>query len=219
MSATCRKCGEEHLTREGYPACVGHKRKTGEGCRGNRVSGTTLCSKHGGLAPQTRRKGAERVAAAKIAATHGDLMEQHRRPGQHPYELLAEVTEGMAVVLRMVQQRLADLSTAAPDEDTRAEMNLYRDYARALAPMAKMLLDADIDERIVQLEEAKIERLFGAVMRGMRAANLTFEQQDAVRAVLADDLLGDLTPEERQRWQAEAWERHQQPYRVRALRP
>ena len=175
MRAACKKCGVEHLTPQGYPACKAHTKRGA--CRANPVRGATVCSKHG-LTKAVRQKAAERVVAEKVAATHGELMERYRRPGQHPYELLAEVAEGMATVTRMVQQRLADLSTAADDDDTRAEMNLYRDHARSLAPVAKMLLDAGIEERLVQLEEAKVDLVQRAIRMAMHRAELLPTQMD-----------------------------------------
>jgi hypothetical protein len=182
MRSVCKKCGVEHLTPLGYPACKAHTKRGA--CRANPVRGATVCSKHG-LTKAVRGKAAERVVAEKVAATHGELMERYRRPGQHPYELLIEVAEGMAVVTRMVQQHLADLSTTAPDDDTRAAMNLYRDHARALAPVAKMLLDANLEERLAQIEEAKTVLLASVVRLAMVDADLSPPQAEAMRVAVA----------------------------------
>jgi hypothetical protein len=188
MSATCRTCGQEHVTRDGYPACVGHKRKTGAGCRGNRVAGTTLCSKHGGLAPQVRSKGAERVAAQKVARTLGELLAEHDKPDQHPYDALLEVTRGMGAVTRLVQQRLADLDTGTPDDETQAALAAYEKFARSFAAIAKTVLDARLEERMAQVEEAKITMLATALRLALVDAAVPPPVADAVKRAVAERL-------------------------------
>jgi hypothetical protein len=159
--------------------------------RGHRLRPPRRCVRAGeaqGCRARRRREG---------ATTHGELMERYRKPGQHPYELLAEVAEGMAIVTRIVQQRLADLSTAAPDDDTRAEMNLYRDHARALAPVAKMLLDAHLEERIVRLHERQAEAMHAAHRAGMASADLTPPQIAAFNRAAAEALRAHVAEQQR----------------------
>lgn len=188
MRCKKRTCSEDHLTRHGLPACVGHKKSTGKPCRASPVHGATVCSKHGAQAGQVKRKAAERVATQKLAATYGDLLAEYRRPGQHPFEVLQEVTEDMAAMTRLVQQRLADLSTSAPDDDTRAAMGLYRDFARTVAHVAKTVLDANVQERLIQLQELQLDALEDAVRATLRDMGLTPMQVEQSRVVFANHL-------------------------------
>jgi ethanolamine ammonia-lyase small subunit len=188
MRGVCKKCGVEHLTPLGFPACAAHAKKTGQGCRANPVRGATVCSKHGAQAGPVKRKAAERVARQKVARTLGDLLAQHDKPDQHPYDALLEVTRGMGAVTRLVQQRLAALSTAAPDDETQAALALYRDHARALAAVAKTVIDANLEERLIQIKEAETELLFRAVLAAMRRADLNPAQVDALRVGVAEEL-------------------------------
>jgi hypothetical protein len=67
MSARSRR--RQNLAMLGLPdRCVAHK-KNGDQCRLRPMTGSAVCQKHGGMAPQVRRKAAERLAlASEIAA-------------------------------------------------------------------------------------------------------------------------------------------------------
>lgn len=69
----CKKCGQVHekVAREGddpKPTCTAHVRRDGEQrpCGNYPVHGATVCRFHGGAAPQTKAKAAEREAAAAM---------------------------------------------------------------------------------------------------------------------------------------------------------
>lgn len=209
-------CNEDHVTRHGLPACVAHKKSTGAPCQASPVHGATVCSKHGAQAGPVKRKAAERVVRDKIERTMGDLREQHARPDEHPFAWLLDHSRELAATTRALSAMVDEYRSDGDDERLHVVLGLYREIGRLSAQVSKLVLDANLDERMTQISERTGERLFVALRKAERAADLSLEQQDALRAALAEALLGDLTPEQREQWQAEAWERHQRPYRVQA---
>lgn len=66
----CERCGREHVTPLGNPACTGHRSKNhatdpGGPCAANPMRGQTKCTAHGGRSPQAKAKAKERVQQAK----------------------------------------------------------------------------------------------------------------------------------------------------------
>jgi hypothetical protein len=217
MSPVCKKCSAQHVTSNGAPACVGHKRSTGAACRAHPVGGTVLCSKHGGMTPSIRRKGEQRVAEAKVERTVADLLAEHDLPDQHPFEALLDLSRRMGAMTRMLEQVASEYRTTGDDERLQAALGLYERFGRLSAQVSKTVLDANIEERMVQISEQVNEDLVRKVFRAMRAAALTPEQTSALRKAIAEEFRGDMTPEQRERSAQEHWDRQQQPYRGQAL--
>ncbi len=188
MSSICARCGEEHLTPRGFPACVSHKRKTGAACRANPVSGTTLCSKHGGMSPRTRRKGAQRVAEAKIAKTIGDLMREHDRPDEHPFVALLDANRRLAAMTRSLEQLVSEYRASGHDEQLQVAVGMYERIARLSTQVSKTALDANLEDRLVRVEEQKIEVLYAVTLAGLRAIRATPEQESVFRKTVAAEI-------------------------------
>lgn len=194
MRAACKKCNDPHITPWGDPSCVGHKKSTGKACRANPVRGATVCSKHGGQVGAVRRKAAERVAEEKITRTMGDLLRAHDIPDQHPFAALLEVSRRMGAMTRTLEQLVTEYRTAGEDDRLHAALNMYERFGRLSAQVSKTALDANLDERLMKIEEAKLDAVFTAVAAAMRRADLTPTQADAFRKALADELRGYRAP-------------------------
>lgn len=210
-------CDVDHVTRHGLPACIGHKKSTGAACQASPVHGATVCSKHGGQAGPVKKKAAERVARDKIVRTMGDLREQHARPEEHPIAWLLDHSRELAATTRALSAMVDEYRSDGDDDRLHAVLGLYREVGRLSAQVSKLVLDANLDERMVRINEAQIDSAWRAVKAGMRAASLTFEQQDAFRAGFAEELRGDMTPEQRQQRAHEYWQRQQRPFTGQAL--
>jgi hypothetical protein len=217
MNRVCEKCGVEHRTALGFPGCSGHKRKTGAACRANPVGGTTLCSKHGGMSPVVRQAGAARKAEAAVERTLADLTAEHFRPDEHPFETLVELGRRLAARERALEELAGEYRAVSHDDNLQAAIRLANDTSRLSAQVSKTVLDANIDERMVQIAEEVNNELVHKVRRALRTVDLTPEQGSALRRAIAEEFRGDMTAEQRERSAAEYWDRQQQPYRGQAL--
>lgn len=190
MRAVCKKCGVEHLTPQGYPACKAHTKRGA--CRANPVRGATVCSKHNGMNAAVRRKAAERVAEAKVERTIGDLLAQHDIPDQHPFVALLDLSRRMGAMTRMLEQLVSEHRTEGNDEALAAAMNVYERFGRLHAQVSKTVLDANIDERMAKINEAAAEHITVTVQAALRVAmhraDLLPAQMSVIRDVVADEL-------------------------------
>jgi hypothetical protein len=185
MSSVCKKCGVEHLTRLGYPACKAHTKRGA--CRANPVRGATVCSKHG-LTGAVKRKAAERVAAEKVERTMGDLMRQHDRPDEHPFAALLDASRRHSAMSRALEEMVTEYRASGHDDHVQAAVGLYERISRLSAQTSKTVLDANIEQRLVQIEEQKIEAFYELMLVGLRAIDATPEQESAFRAAAAGHL-------------------------------
>jgi hypothetical protein len=217
MNRVCEKCGVEHRTALGFPGCSGHKRKTGAACRANPVGGTTLCSKHGGMSPVVRQAGAARKAEADVERTLAQVVAGHYRPDEHPFETLVDAGRRLAARERALDELAGEYRASGHDDRLQAAVRLANDTARLSAQVSKTILDANIDERMVQIAEEVNNELVHKVRRALRTVDLTPEQDSALRRAIAEEFRGDMTPEERERSAAEYWRQQQRPYLGQAL--
>jgi hypothetical protein len=185
MSAVCKKCGVEHLTPLGYPACKAHTKRGA--CRANPVRGATVCSKHG-LTKAVRQKAAERVAAEKVERTMGDLMREHDRPDEHPFAALLDASRRHAAMSRALEEMVTEYRASGHDDHLQAAVSLYERISRLSAQTSKTVLDANIEQRLVQIEEQKFEAMYLMIVAGLRAIEVTPEQESTFRKTVAAEM-------------------------------
>lgn len=176
--------------------CVKVKRD-GERCRAWAVTGTTVCIKHGGAAPQVRQ--AAQVRAASMEA-HQAAARMVARAGvdADPLEHLLESLHRSAALVEVWGAMVSDLDSAAAQHarerdlirgelgygqagyDGGGELRVWSndhlltlnkfgeaqlhpyvaEYEKALerrAKLAKMCIDAKLDERMVALQQRQVE--------------------------------------------------------------
>lgn len=67
-------------------------------------------------------------------------------------------------------------------------VTMYETWCDRLAQYSALALKAGVEERRLRIQEAELERVYGAVITSLNAAGLTPEQQEAFRVALANEL-------------------------------
>ena len=175
----CTTCGEPHLYTSPngtlHQACtshgsgISHPERKGMPCRRLPTNGLTVCISHGGRAPQTRRKAAQRMAERKII----DLAQTFGTPDvdADPGELILERIGVLAGHVRWLQARVENLQpeevvwgttiikTGGQDEGTteaaapNAWVTLYDRWNTALVKLCVDALKVGLKEREVRIAE------------------------------------------------------------------
>lgn len=170
----CERCGQPHVTRLGHPSCVGHRKHDGGPCTQNRMHGSTVCKKHGGMAPQVREAAARRLAVARAEAeVQRELIRNGEVPQAHPLDVLLERVWRSAAFVRVLEQLVSGLAVS-PDEtedegaaiygpdhsgDQRSHvyLELLGQWSDRAARYSKLALDAGVAEREIRLAERQGE--------------------------------------------------------------
>lgn len=169
----------------GRQQCTARSKSSGGRCRRLAVPGGTVCRWHGGSAPQVQRAAARRLALERLegeVAQWFDAAEAEARGG-HPVDLLLDAlarSAAMAAVLSEVVRRLeagrsqhADAGDGltvevvaglwGPDHlgDARPHVAVeqLRVWNEQAGRLAKLALDAGVEERRVRLVEAQAAQL------------------------------------------------------------
>lgn len=191
-------CDVDHVTRHGLPACIGHKKSTGAACQASPVHGATVCSKHGAQAGPVKRRAAERVAVAKVERTVGDLLAQHDIPDQHPFVALLDLSRRMSAMTRMLEQLVSEYRTEGHEDEMHAAMAVYERFGRLSAQVSKTVLDANLEERMVRINEDAADYITDQVQAALRVAmyraDLLPAQMETIRGVVASELRSLPTP-------------------------
>jgi hypothetical protein len=185
MSSVCEKCGVEHLTRYGLPACKAHTKRGA--CRAHPVHGAAVCSKHG-MNSGAKRNAAVRVAAEKIARTMAERKEKHYRPDEHPIAALLDQAREAAALTRTLAEMVGEYRDTGHDDTLQAALGLYERIGRLSAQVNKMVLDANLDERMVRIHEQETEAVAVAAETAIRELHLPPDQYAAFRAVFGREL-------------------------------
>lgn len=212
---TCEKCGAPH-ERDGQQTCKAHRRD-GKACIQWPMRGGVVCRLHGGSAPATKRKAAERHVMSFKEGKIRQLLSECDIPQQHPLDGLLEVVRHSGAMMRMLAGLVGELAvhpSESEEEWTMGEdgnlvirnqgslygpdhkgdatpsilVQLYDRWSDRYARACKLALDANIDERIVRNAEATSEVLFGAVTRAISSVALDETQMHQLRTALAQEL-------------------------------
>lgn len=189
----CPRFGQPHIDYLGRPgACTGHRKRSKEPCSKLPVAGTSKCRMHGSAkGTRGRAAGERRLAVAAVERSVGELLEQYRPDADHldPGAELLD-TLSLAVGMRRVYEHLvSDLREVrsrievhddgtvmieqglyGPDHlgDLRAHVVEQRlaHWTGESARISKLAIDAGIETRRLELEEAELRR-FVAFIRGV----------------------------------------------------
>jgi hypothetical protein len=131
------------------------------------------CKVHGGGAPQVKAA----VQRALVAGELRSLLERHGRdvPITDPLTALQEHAGKVRAWFDFLEDRVSALrhSSQWDTEQIRGEVELF---TRAQETVGKILVDMaklKIDERLVAIEEGKVQMLFEALKAGLIAAGIT----------------------------------------------
>lgn len=108
----CKKCGKIHVTWQGNPACVAHKKRTDppEPCTKNKMNYTDMCRTHGGKAVLAQRGVIERINLMEAQGEIAELMRECDIPEQHPIDGLLEVVRISGAMVRLLTVKVGELA-------------------------------------------------------------------------------------------------------------
>lgn len=153
--------------------CVGTNKKTGERCRNWALKGGTICKFHGGSAPQVRAAANRNIMQGELRA----LLQRHGRdvPITDPLTALQEHAGKVRAWMDFLEERITALRHGSQwdTEQIRGEVQLFTD---AQAQVRQTLVDMGrlkIDERLIAIEQGKVEMLWEALKAGLVAGGVT----------------------------------------------
>lgn len=178
----CGRCGEVHT------ACMGHvgSGATFRACRKVRMRGQLVCSTHGGSSPQALAKAARRLEERRVESELGKVLAAagESAAGLGAEEVLLEQLWRAAAMARLLEtlvgERGEDGLLGRNHHQERTEhpyAGMLRQWTGEAARLAKLALDANIDQRRVAIAEGQAQMLAAVLRTGMTGL------LDAVRAL------------------------------------
>ncbi|WP_156056304.1 hypothetical protein [Streptosporangium roseum] len=171
--------------------CTARRSSDGQPCEAYAMSGAAVCHAHGGRAPQTRRRAAERLAEQKARTA----LSQYSPDAviiDNPIAELLEAAGEFKALKNFLADRVAEMR--ADDwrrADAEGSENL-RAYERALDRTARVLVELaklKLEERLVRLTEQQGAMLAVAIQKILDALDLTAEQRARVPEIVPGVLL------------------------------
>lgn len=171
-----------------------HQDRAGERCGNWRLTGQTVCGKHGGKAPAALEAARIRVAEEKLMADASRLV---GTPVDNPLTELAKLAGRARALMDLLEERV-DALLDAPDDDLdsgttggirykggageqiRGEVQLYERSMDRLGTLLTSIARLNIDDRLVKIEERQVEAVVAALEAGLTAAGIRDQEQRAL---------------------------------------
>jgi hypothetical protein len=210
----CEKCGQEHLTKHGHPACTGHSlgrlrpEIAGKACRNPPNRGQEKCGKHGGNSPQALTAAQQRITEQKAAK----IMARFAGPiNTSPTQALLDSVRWAAGYVAFLREQVERVTNDADEADdlvwgitketegdvavgfgASASLEKAEGVVREAKPNAWLPLLGTWQDRLTKLCSEAIKA--GIEERRVRLA----EQQGALVADVIRGILGELalTPDQ-----------------------
>lgn len=183
-------------------------RTNGVPCTQWAIKGGVVCVTHGGKAPQVKAAAQRRLQRAQLTSEVALLLEElDPEDQQHPVEVILEAVHRSAAMGRLLEQLVGMLApTFDPDRlDDRGRqlaglwgpdhlgdasphvlVNLLGEWTDRQAKLAKVALDANVDEQRTRLAERQVALIEDAVNAALDAAGVNGQAAgDARRAIAA----------------------------------
>lgn len=154
--------------------CTATSKRSGKRCQRWPVNGSNVCPMHGGRAPQVKASAAKRLTLAE-AFERGD-----RRPA---WQILADALHSADTLMLDARVKLADGEPVSLDA-----LDRFIEALDRAQKFAKIVLDANVDERQTQAAEAMVVMLGGWVDRAMAAVGLPVAVQGQLRKAIAAEV-------------------------------
>lgn len=175
--------------------------------------GAGLCKYHGGNTPGGRTQGARLLAEQLVIREAGQLLDELKVTDKHPLVAILEALDQAGTMVAALRVLVAGLDLTSDYEVHYNEKGdphyrvtkpgltgplptgagapnvlvvMYGDWLDRYAKLAKIALDAGIDERRTQIAEQTTNRLFTAVDAAL--GTLPADQREVFRVALADQL-------------------------------
>lgn len=176
------------LSRSPRIPCKGRSTSRGGApCDAYAVHGATVCSAHGGRAPQVIAAAQRRLAEAKVTQTLSRQLGPIKAvPVRDTLGRLSQLAGEMDAWKLVVGERVAELRELGDgDGRVRPEVLIFE---RALKNLGRLLVDIgrlDLDERMARLDRATAQAMADLFDRAMVRAGLSPAVQQGVREAFA----------------------------------
>jgi hypothetical protein len=152
--------------------CKAHSSRTGERCKRWAIRGGTVCSTHGGRSPAVKAAARRRLEERRVRTDMGRLLvELEAETAERSVDdvLVEQLHRGQAMVEVLGEMITQQTALFGPDHlgDGRPNVvaTMYAEWVERTAKLAKLALDAGIDERKTQLHEYHQQQVV-QVLRG-----------------------------------------------------
>jgi ATP phosphoribosyltransferase regulatory subunit HisZ len=188
MTTTCPRCGQEHDPQK----CTGHT-SAGNPCKNRPIRGGTVCSTHGGSAPQVRAKAIERQQAAEADKVIAKMIwRQDAEPITNAVEALQRLAGQVGHALDALGGDLDLEALESQPVRTAAWLRLVREGRQLFEGMERL----GIAERLVELEAGKVRLMAAALGRVFEVLELGPEQRSTATQVFLEELRAAADPGE-----------------------
>jgi hypothetical protein len=150
-----------------------------------------VCHQHGGATRAAQEKAKREIAIQRIGervTALGLSLEDDVHPVEAMMQQLrrAVATERLLAAELASQDRLTSFSPVRGEQPS-ALWTMWRDEADRVARFSKLLVDAGVEQRRIQLEEAELHRVLDAVLAAVADPEwgLSPEQRDAAPRAIA----------------------------------
>jgi hypothetical protein len=140
--------------------CKATARRTGDRCQRRAVKGATVCLSHGGSAKQVRRVAAQRVALQRAAELLGPDVKAD------PAEVLVAAVRSSAALLGAAE------AAVTAEEPEAGVLHSLGEAALLAGRLARMALDAGLEQRLVHQAEEAGAMVGGLITRAVNALEL-----------------------------------------------
>lgn len=152
-------------------------KRDGSQCGMHAMKGCTVCRMHGGMTPNVRARGLQRVEEAKAVTV---LRRHHVEPITNPVAELMRVVSEVVTLKDLLAARVDDLSAAGASEVAM--------YARLLEQAGRLLTDVTrlgIERQLSSITERDAEMIVQVVTAALEDVGVTGQQLEAIRPALA----------------------------------
>lgn len=164
------------------PKCRGHK-PDGSPCGRWPIKGALVCPKHGGSAPQVKRKAAQNVAIEKatgLLTQYGDAS-----PVTDPLGELLSIAGRAKRLMSALEARVDQLESIryenfAGGEQLRAEVGAYMTMLDRCRIVLVDILRLGIEDRLAKVEEAQVSIVMEAMQAALREAGLENRAREVI---------------------------------------
>lgn len=157
--------------------CTATAKSTGERCR-RWVRGGGVCVKHGGRAPQVAAKREARIIAGQALQLGGDGLVD-----RSPADALLSAAKDADLVIQRLKSQVRDGKGL-----NLATLGVLGDWIDRVGRLSKVVIDAKLDERAVQLAQADADRVVNAFTETVKVLNLTPADKDLAIQTFLDAL-------------------------------
>lgn len=188
--------------------------RSGDRCRRSAIPGGTVCHYHGGASPKVREAAVRRLERARLEGqVRAMLDELDEPPADHPIEALLDVMDRSAAMVLLLGAMVGELSIDrgdpaqgeggastlyGPDHlgDARAHvlLQLYGEWLDRKARVARLAVDANVEQRRMELGEQQAERIYGFIALAVLDVGLPPVIVESFRRAMVFRLRGEEPP-------------------------